>query len=1103
MDPLDPGPPADPIAPLREALRGHYDIIREIGQGAFATVYLAQDHKHERKVALKVLHADPTSETGELRFIREIRLLARLQHPNILPLHDSGHVEALLYYVMPYVAGETLRDRINRERHIDIASACNITREVADALAYAHAQGVIHRDIKPENILLSAGHPILADFGIARAIDLAGVRQLTQTGMGSPGTPAYMSPEQLMGDRELDGRSDTYSLGCVLFEMLTGTPPFSGKEGFVRRFTEPPPAVSPLRRDAPRWIDDVITTALARDQNDRYQTAHEFASALVRSMTASGERVVRKRIEKELAAADRSPSAIPIPSATQFRAPINVRNAIAEEARLRKQHTPRERLLAMLRRHPAVVAGSAAAIALLAVLVATNATSALRNAVFPPQLDSARVALLPFSGNAPGPERDHLTSALYGALSQWRGLSVASDQDVADALRSVGPPKSTREASGLARRVGARRFVWGQLDATDSSQARAQLYDAASGAMLNSIRFGRSADRDESDRAVRELLKTTDRPAAADGGDGRTTSFPAWIAYANAHTALRNGNYENAERAFRSAAAADPEFAPAHLWLAQTLAWVAPSSRQEWRDQVNQALHSKSGLSDKDRLIGVALSNLAEKRYPDACNAYSRIVAADSVDFVGTFGMGQCRALDSLVLPSRWSPSHWEFRSRFSDAAEAFMKAVAINPAAHSLIPFEQIQVLLPIASTKTRRGMNASGDDFAAFPSLIRDTVVFVPYPLAEFSRLSARATGAQQSAALARNLDVLLDFTTDWTRNSPNSALAYLALGDVLEARGEIARTRSADLSAVQAIDRARQLASTPREKFLAATGAAWLLFKQGEFARSRLLTDSILGSAGQQARQEAATIIGLAALTGKLTKLSELERMATPYAASASDLPVPVMDAAASFFAFAALGVCGDTTLQLEKRLDDQVAHYIAEDQQATVMASVKARPLSMIASCTGAKASTRVPSSRMKILPMQQAFANGDSTSLRSMLANVAEDAKTQRPGDIALDFSYQVAWLRAASGDTLGAIMQLDRTLGGIPSMAAAAIREPASAAAAGRAMALRAELAAARNETAERRKWARAVVDLWGTADSPLQPVVARMRRLSASSLAP
>src|SRR5688572_27265625 len=270
----------DPIGPLRVALKGRYEIQREIGQGAFATVYLARDCRHERLVALKVLNADPTSEAGEIRFIREIRLLAGLQHPNILPLHDSGHVEALLYYVMPYVSGETLRARMSRERFLSIDAAVNIAREAADALACAHGQGIIHRDIKPENILLSGGHAIVADFGIARAIDIAGVRQLTRTGMGGPGTPAYMSPEQLLGDRPVDSRSDIYSLGCVLYEMLAGKPPFPGKDGFVKRFTEPPPHIASLRRDAPPWVDDVIAKALAKDPDDRYRTAGDFVTAL-------------------------------------------------------------------------------------------------------------------------------------------------------------------------------------------------------------------------------------------------------------------------------------------------------------------------------------------------------------------------------------------------------------------------------------------------------------------------------------------------------------------------------------------------------------------------------------------------------------------------------------------------------------------------------------------------------------------------------------------------------------------------------------------------------------------------------------------------------
>ncbi len=271
---------ADPIGPLRAALAGRYEIGREIGQGAFATVYLAKDSRHDRQLALKVLNADPSSETGELRFVREIHMLARLQHPNILPLHDSGHFEAFLYYLMPYVSGETLREKMSRERHLPIDAATRIACEAADALSYAHGQGIIHRDIKPENILLSGGHAIVADFGIARAIDVGGVQQLTRTGFGGIGTPAYMSPEQLMGDRQLDGRSDTYSLGCVLYEMLTGKPPFAGKEGFAKRFTEAPPRPSAIRKEVPPWLDDIVVKTLARDPDDRFGRANELVRAL-------------------------------------------------------------------------------------------------------------------------------------------------------------------------------------------------------------------------------------------------------------------------------------------------------------------------------------------------------------------------------------------------------------------------------------------------------------------------------------------------------------------------------------------------------------------------------------------------------------------------------------------------------------------------------------------------------------------------------------------------------------------------------------------------------------------------------------------------------
>src|SRR6266446_2769917 len=216
---------ADLLARLQAALADRYAVERELGHGGMATVYLAQDLKHHRKVAIKVLNPELAAALGPDRFLREIEIAAGLSHPHILPLHDSGEAGGLLYYVMPFVEGESLRDRLNREQQLPLEDALQITREVADALTYAHSHDVAHRDIKPENILLQARHAVVSDFGIARAITAAAAGNLTATGVAI-GTPAYMSPEQASGQSQIDGRADIYALGCMLYEMLAGDPPF-------------------------------------------------------------------------------------------------------------------------------------------------------------------------------------------------------------------------------------------------------------------------------------------------------------------------------------------------------------------------------------------------------------------------------------------------------------------------------------------------------------------------------------------------------------------------------------------------------------------------------------------------------------------------------------------------------------------------------------------------------------------------------------------------------------------------------------------------------------------------------------------------------------
>ncbi len=283
----------DPPSRLSSALVDKYRLEGELGQGGMATVYLAQDIKHDRKVAIKVLRPELGAVIGADRFLSEIKTTANLQHPHILGLIDSGDAEGLLYYVMPYVEGESLRDRMNREKQLPVNDAVRIATEVAGALDYAHRHNVIHRDIKPENILLHDGSALVADFGIALAVSTAGTR-MTETGM-SLGTPHYMSPEQAMGEREINARSDVYALGCVLYEMLTGDPPFTGSTAqaiVARVVTESPRSMTSQRHTIPPQVEAAVLTALEKLPADRFATAAEFAAALADPSFASRSTVV-------------------------------------------------------------------------------------------------------------------------------------------------------------------------------------------------------------------------------------------------------------------------------------------------------------------------------------------------------------------------------------------------------------------------------------------------------------------------------------------------------------------------------------------------------------------------------------------------------------------------------------------------------------------------------------------------------------------------------------------------------------------------------------------------------------------------------------------
>ncbi len=434
----------DPIAGLNAALGDRYVVDRELGRGGMATVYLARDLKHERFVALKTLRPEIAVALGRERFLREIKLAARLQHPNILPVYDSGDAGGgTLYYVMPFVEGESLRDRLDREPQLPLDEAIQIAREVADALAYAHGHDVVHRDIKPENIMMSGGHAIVADFGIARAVSAAGGDKLTETGLAI-GTPAYMSPEQAAGTGHVDRRSDIYSLACVLYETLAGQPPFTGPTAqaiMARHSLDAVPRLKIVRETIPDALENVIQRALAKVPADRYQTAAQFASAIAAASTGTVSRVTAR------------PRMAPLAGPW-----LGLPRAAAVGA-----------LVGMI-----VVAGWATRSLWSGNTRAHGITGGL---------DSRRIAVLYFQDlsqdSSLGYVTDGLTEALIDQLSQVRSLDVISRNGVSPYRGSELPRDS------IARALGVGTLVEGSVGPVrDRMRVTVRLVDGASGADL-------------------------------------------------------------------------------------------------------------------------------------------------------------------------------------------------------------------------------------------------------------------------------------------------------------------------------------------------------------------------------------------------------------------------------------------------------------------------------------------------------------------------------------------------------------------------------------------------------------------------------------------
>ena len=763
---------------LRTALADRYHVERELGAGGMATVYLAQDLKHDRKVAIKILKPELGAVLSPERFLSEIRVTANLQHPNILPLFDSGATPGLLYYVMPYVEGETLRARLDREKQLPVDEAVRIATLLAGALDYAHERGVIHRDLKPENILLQAGQPIVADFGIALAVAQAGGARITETGL-SLGTPQYMSPEQATGDLAIDARSDQYALGAIVYEMLTGEPPHTGATSqtiIARLMTETPRSVRATRSTVSLTMDQAIMRALSKSPADRFPSCGALAKALV----APGI-------------------------------------------------TPRTKLRS--RRGMAVTIGAVVIIAALASWLVSGRTT-LSSA--PATSRGKSIAILPLV-NVGGDSTqeyfaDGMTDELASALGKLPGLRVAArtssyafkgrrDLQVKDVGEKLGVDVVLQ---GSVRRAGERLRV------------SVQLTDAKQGLELWSGTYDRDAKdvfavQDSITQAtVRELALSLGTESLAATRAGRTSNLEAHDLYLRGQTLVQQST-ETALRhsivLFQQSLAKDPAYALADAGIAFAYAALADAYMPAYlaydssrtaarraiaRDSLVGEAHSLLAVAsivlDWDFTTGLRELRLASQREPnssqaqflyaisacslghtnDALAASEAAIAVDPLSPIGAFAREQCLYV----------------AGRYDQVLAEHTRAVAAWPDPRFIYWDSYLAAALrekgelAQALAEYERAQQAAGDT-----------------PLFGYAVTLARAGKADSARAM---LDRMLAYGRDHYMNPITIAAVYTALGDRDRAFSWLDRTvadRTARLWALPTLPEFRPLHTDPR--------------------------------------------------------------------------------------------------------------------------------------------------------------------------------------------------------------------------------------------------------------------------------------------------
>jgi serine/threonine protein kinase len=1023
---------------LRKALAGRYTIEREVGHGAMATVYLARDLRYDRRVAVKVLSRELAAALGAERFLREIDILAHLNHPHILPLLDSGDAGGFLFYVMPFVEGESLRLRLDRETQLPIADALAITREVALALDYAHRQGFIHRDVKPENILLSDGLALVADFGIARAVNRAAERdQLTGSGL-SPGTPPYMAPEQASGG-EVDSRCDIYALGCVLYEMLAGQPPFPGPTAqavLARHLADPVPPLRTVRTTVPVGVERAVFKALAKVPADRFATAGEFAAAL--------------------AAPD-------VPDGRNWRRSIAITSVVG-------------------------------AVAVIVWLVSRNWSPGGARA----PVDTTFYAVFPFERDS-GLASFNEDQLLQDAMSQWTGVAVVDRPRLSEALPRNHARLTVAEAAAAAQRVGAGRYVLSQVSrvgdslrihsAVYATTARGPpIYEGSRKVGLNVAQAGAAFPL----IADQLLFGTTGPGAQLDLSTG-TVSRPARQAFERGLDSVYTWNLSAGDSAFNAATRFDPEFAPALMWLGLIRSWTG-GPLATWQSAAERASARRARLSPRDRLISDALIAQFAGVAQSTCERWRRLTAADPHDFTAWYGWAVCQARDETVLRDPGSRSKWSFRTSYYGALRAYEHAFSLLPSmlrSFRKQSYTSLRDVFKLSGNQRRRGRALPPDTmtFDAVAEWQGDTLAFVPYARQDTRLLLTTRPGARELAV--RQLRIRFhQVALTWSTTAPQSADALEALAVSLQLLG--------DPAALDTLRRARSLVRDASERFRVDVAEVWMEIAFGlpsdteALHRAGDLAETLLHQQPPGQATDPLALAGLASLRGKAVLAVAYYR--DPRVEEELEVPDPLRGTALPLLVRAVLGGPRDSLRSLEQRVTAAIDRGLPPDQREGMMLDWVGRPGTLAFPVYQLGSMPQLGGKGDWLLDLQLAWAARDTLAVRNGLRTVRLARREILPASLTFDGLYPEAALLSEIGSLDSAVAWLNPTLEALPQVAPQVVASAVGAGSLVQAAVLRARLARRLGDRAAAVRWARAVTILWSDADPFLQPVVRELR---------